>query len=172
MDADAARIALQKPAQAEGVGFDDDVIEEMIGATERYPYFIQEWGFHVWNAAPSSPVKRRVVEETTPQIIAHLDANFFRVRFDRLTALQQKYLRAMAELGSGPHKTGDIAATLGVEPSAVATVRQQLIDKGMVWSQRFGETAFTVPMFDTFMKRQMPKLEKHVPRRRTQRKAM
>ena len=91
---------------------------------------------------------------------------------DRLTALQQKYLRAMAELGSGPHKTGDIAATLGVEPSAVATVRQQLIDKGMVWSQRFGETAFTVPMFDTFMKRQMPKLEKHVPRRRTQRKAM
>jgi hypothetical protein len=172
LDADAARFALRKPAESEGVRFEDDVIEAMLHATERYPYFIQEWGFHVWNAAPSNPVERRVVEDITPEIIAHLDANFFRVRFDRLTALQQKYLRAMAELGAGPHKTGDIAATLGVEPSAVATVRQQLIDKGMIWSQRFGETAFTVPMFDTFMKRQMPKLEKHVPRRRTRKEAM
>ena len=106
------------------------------------------------------------MERATRQIITHLDANFFRVRFDRLTGLQHKYLRAMAELGPGPHKTGDIATTLGVEPSAVATVRQQLINKGMVWSQRHGETAFTVPMFDSFMKRQMPTLEQHVPKRR------
>ena len=88
------------------------------------------------------------------------------VRFDRLTVLQQKYLRAMAELGPGPHKTGGIAATLGVGATSVATVRQQLVNKGMVWSQRHGETAFTVPLFDSFMKRQMPKLEKHVPARR------
>ena len=72
----------------------------------------------------------------------------------------------MSELGPGPHKTGDIATILGVEAAAVATVRQQLINKGMVWSQRHGETAFTVPMFDSFMKRQMPKLEKHIPKRR------
>ena len=72
----------------------------------------------------------------------------------------------MAELGPGPHKTGAIAATLGVEAASVATVRQQLIDKGMIWSQRHGETAFTVPMFDAFMRSQMPTLEKHVPRRR------
>ncbi len=88
------------------------------------------------------------------------------MRFDRLTALQQKYLRAMAELGEGPFTTGLIAATLGVDPSAVATVRQQLINKGMVWSQRHGETAFTVPMFGAFMRRQMPQLEKHIPKRR------
>jgi hypothetical protein len=107
------------------------------------------------------------VQTATPDVIEHLDANFLRVRFDRLTALQQKYLRAMAELGPGPYRTGDIAETLGVEPSAVATVRQQLIAKGMVWSQRHGETAFTVPMFDAFMRRQMPQLEKHSPQRRS-----
>lgn len=72
----------------------------------------------------------------------------------------------MAELGPGPHKTGDIATALGVETASVSTVRQQLIDKGMIWSRRCGETSFTVPMFDTFMKRQMPMLEKHEPRRR------
>lgn len=99
-------------------------------------------------------------------VIAHLDANFFRVRFDRLTVLQQKYLRAMGQLGTGPYKTGDIAAALGVRAADVATVRQQLIDKGMIWSQRHGETAFTVPMFDAFMKRQMPVFERHEPKRR------
>ena len=92
---------------------------------------------------------------------------FFRVRFYRLTVLQQKYLRAMAELGPGPHKAGRIATTLGVVATSGATVRQQLVNKGMVWSQRHGETAFNVPLFDSFMKRQMPTLEKHAPARRT-----
>ena len=165
----SAREALVNPARDEGVAYDEGAIEEILERSECYPYFIQEWGFHVWNAAPESPIVRQHVERTTPEIIAHLDANFFRVRFERLTVLQQKYLRAMAELGSGPQKTGDIATTLGVEPASVATVRQQLINKGMVWSQRHGETAFTVPMFDSFMKRQMPSLEKHVPRRRPKR---
>jgi hypothetical protein len=165
----AARDALEKPAKGEGVTFEPAAVAEILRATEGYPYFIQEWGSQVWDAAPGSPITLEAVLDATPGVIAHLDANFFRVRFDRLTSLQQKYLRAMAELGPGPHKTGAIAATLGVEAASVATVRQQLIDKGMIWSQRHGETAFTVPMFDAFMRRQMPTLEKHVPRRRPNR---
>lgn len=167
LDVSAARSALVIPAKNEGVAYDEDAIDEILRVTERYPYFIQEWGFHVWNSAPLSPIRCTDVQATTPGVIAHLDANFFRVRFDRLTLLQQKYLRAMAELGPGPFQTGDIASMLGVEPNSVATVRQQLINKGMVWSQRHGETAFTVPLFDEFMKRQMPKLEKHEPKKRS-----
>jgi hypothetical protein len=163
---DAARTALVKPAESEGVAFDEAAVDEILKAAEGYPYFIQEWGSQVWDAAPGTPITQRDVVDAMPGVIAHLDANFFRVRFDRLTVLQQKYLRAMAELGPGPHKTGEIATALGVDAASVATVRQQLIDKGMVWSQRHGETAFTVPMFDAFMRRQMPVLEKHVPRRR------
>jgi hypothetical protein len=162
----AARDALVKPAAEEGAGFEEAAVDAILKATEGYPYFIQEWGSHVWDASPGSPIRLQDVIDATPGVIAHLDANFFRVRFDRLTVLQQKYLRAMAELGPGPHKTGEIATTLGVEATSVAPVRQQLIDKGMIWSQRHGETAFTVPMFDAFMRRQMPVLEKHVPRRR------
>ena len=166
LDPDAARAAIEIPARNEGVSFDDGAVDAILQATWNYPYFIQEWGFQVWNRAPSSPIAREAVADATPDVIAHLDANFFRVRFDRLTVLQQKYLRAMAELGPGPHKTGHIATTLGVAAASVATVRQQLVNKGMVWSQRHGETAFTVPLFDSFMKRQMPTLEKHVPARR------
>ena len=166
LDADAARAAIAIPAKNEGVSFADGAVDAILQATQNYPYFIQEWGFQVWNRAPSSPIAPQVVADAMPDVIAHLDANFFRVRFDRLTVLQQKYLRAMAELGPGPHKTGHIATTLGVGAASVATVRQQLVNKGMVWSQRHGETAFTVPLFDSFMKRQMPMLEKHVPARR------
>ena len=166
LDPDAARAAIVIPARNEGVSFDDGAVDAILQATWNYPYFIQEWGFQVWNRAPSSPIAREAVADATPDVIAHLDANFFRVRFDRLTVLQQKYLRAMAELGPGPHKTGHIATTLGVAAASVATVRQQLVNKGMVWSQRHGETAFTVPLFDSFMKRQMPILEQHVPARR------
>ncbi|MGD0631392.1 MAG: ATP-binding protein [Terracidiphilus sp.] len=167
LDPDAASEALVNPARNEGVEFHSDAIEELLRVTERYPYFIQEWGFHVWNHAPASPIQSVYVREATPGVIAHLDANFFRVRFDRLTQLQQKYLRAMADLGCGPFQTHDIAATLGVDATTVSPVRKQLINKGMVWSQRHGETAFTVPLFSEFMKRQMPKLEKHTPRRRS-----
>ena len=167
LDADAARAAIVKPAEREGVSFEEGAVRSILDATQNFPYFIQEWGFQVWNRATSSPVASEAVAAATPEVVAHLDSNFFRVRFDRLTSLQQKYLRAMAELGPGPHKTGEIAATLGVGATSVATVRQQLVNKGMVWSQRHGETSFTVPMFDSFMKRQMPILEKHVPTRRT-----
>ena len=167
LDADAARTAIVKPAEREGVWFEEGAVRSILEATQHFPYFIQEWGFQVWNRATSSPIASEAVAAATPEVVAHLDSNFFRVRFDRLTSLQQKYLRAMAELGPGPHKTGEIAATLGVGATSVATVRQQLVNKGMVWSQRHGETSFTVPMFDSFMKRQMPILEKHVPTRRT-----
>jgi AAA ATPase domain len=166
LDDISARQALVRPAEQEGATYHDAAIAEILRLTESYPYFIQEWGFRVWNAAPAPLILQRDVIDATPDIIAHLDANFFRVRFDRMTALQQKYLRAMAEIGPGPHKTGDIATILEVEAAAVATTRQQLIDKGMVWSQRHGETAFTVPLFDEFMRRQMPLLEPHIPRRR------
>ena len=162
-----ARSALVKPAEAEGVSFDGDAVSEILAAARNFPYFIQEWGFQVWNTAPASPITRDMVREASPDVVSHLDNNFFRVRFDRLTPLEQKYLRAMAELGPGPFATGRIAETLGVRTPSVAAVRQRLINKGMVWSRRHGETSFTVPMFDGFMKRQMPELSKHAPQPRS-----
>ena len=162
-----ARSALVKPAEAEGVAFGDGAVAEILAAAQNFPYFIQEWGYQVWNAAPASPITRNMVRTATADVISHLDGNFFRVRFDRLTPLEQKYLRAMAELGPGPCATGRVADTLGVRTASVATARQRLINKGMVWSQRHGETSFTVPMFDAYMKRQMPELLRHVPQRRS-----
>ena len=127
-----------------------------MGETQCYPYFLQEWGKHVWDVAERSPITLKDVRIASAQALATLDGSFFLVRFDRLTPLEKKYVRAMAHLGPGPHRSGDIAAELKRQVSALAPTRNQLIGKGMIWSPNHGDTAFTVPMFDEFMMRIMP----------------
>jgi hypothetical protein len=96
------------------------------------------------------------VEDASQAVIAALDEGFFRIRFDRLTPAEKVYLRAMAELGPGPHRSGDIAGVLDRDVQSVAPLRSNLIRKGMIWSPSHGDTAFTVPLFDAFMRRIMP----------------
>jgi hypothetical protein len=153
---EAAEIALRKPAQAQGVGFDDDAIERIVRETEGYAYFLQEWGKHAWDAAKGSPITLRDVGNASSSAVAALDESFFRVRFDRLTPTEKRYLRAMADLGPGPHRSGDIAERLARKVTALGPTRNQLIAKGMVWSPNHGDTAFTVPLFDAFMRRILP----------------
>jgi hypothetical protein len=156
LDAADASNAIVKPAHDEGVEVDDDAVALIVNYTKGYPYFLQEWGKHAWDVATTSPITRQNVETASVEAIAALDESFFRVRFDRLTPTEKKYLRAMAELGAGPHRSGDIAAELRRESSSLGPVRSSLISKGMVWSPTHGDTAFTVPLFDAFMKRIMP----------------
>ena len=155
-----ARTALIEPANRAGVAFDDDALNEILAQTRGYPYFLQEWGKHSWDCADQSPIRvRDVTDCATVLAIAVLDQSFVRVRLDRLTPAERRYLRAMAELGPGPHRSGDIANTLGREVRTVAPVRSKLIDKGMIYSPAHGDTAFTAPLFDEFMKRIMPDIE-------------
>jgi hypothetical protein len=159
LDGQGARRALAAPAAARGVVFDDDALDLIVQVTHRYPYFLQEWGKHSWDVAEKSPITRADVEVASRGAIAALDDSFFRVRFDRLTPAERRYLRAMAELGPGPHRSGDIADLFGRPVTALGPVRSQLIAKGMIWSPGHGDTAFTVPMFDEFMRRIMPAFE-------------
>lgn len=153
---DAARQAISRPIVGEGAAIDADAVERILELTQGYAYFLQEWGSHTWLVAKDSPITLRDVEVASTQAIAALDESFFRVRFDRCTPKEKRYLRAMAELGPGPHRSGDIAACFPAKVSSLAPTRSSLIRKGMVWSPNHGDTAFTVPMFDAFMKRIMP----------------
>jgi hypothetical protein len=152
----AARHALVKPALDEGVAIAEDALERILDETRRYPYFLQEWGKHAWDTAERSPITLDDVARASRVAVAALDESFFRVRFDRLTLAEKKYLRAMAELGPGPHRSGDVAAALGRKVTSLAPIRNQLIAKGMIFSPSHGDTAFTVPLFDEFLHRIMP----------------
>ncbi len=156
LDNDDARNALIVPASKEGVAFHADAISEILLQTNGYPYFLQEWGKHSWDVADASPIELHDAQRATDQALAELDASFFRVRFDRLTPSQKRYMRAMAELGPGPHRSGDIAQVLDRKVTSVAPTRNSLIAKGMIYSPAHGDTAFTVPLFDDFLKRVMP----------------
>ena len=152
----AARHAIAKPAREQGVEITEDALIAIYKQTRGYPYFLQEWGKHAWDTAASSPITREDVDIASKAAVAALDGSFFRVRFDRLTPVERRYLRGMAELGAGPHRSGDIANALGRKVTSLGPVRNQLISKGMIWSPSHGDTAFTVPLFDEFMKRTMP----------------
>lgn len=156
LTADDARLAIAKPAADEGVAVETAALDAIVGQTQCYPYFLQEWGKHVWDVAEKSPITAADVAVASDRAAAALDASFFLVRFDRLTPSEKKYVRAMAQLGPGPNRSGDIANELTRPVSALAPTRNQLIGKGMIWSPSHGDTAFTVPMFDEFMLRIMP----------------
>jgi AAA ATPase domain len=153
LDDDDAAAGLTMPAKEQGVELSADALEKLLEFTHGYPYFLQEWGYHVWNAAPRSPITLDDVTLAARDVQRRLDENFFRVRMDRLTPAEKQYLNAMAELGPGPHRSGDVAAELGVKVESVAPRRSTLIKKGMVYSPAHGDTAFTVPMFDDFLRR-------------------
>lgn len=156
LDARAASQAIREPILDEGATIDDDALGEIVERTQGYPYFLQEWGSLAWNAAAASPITREDVARASERALEALDNGFFRVRLDRLTPRERDYVRAMADLGPGPHRSGDIAAAAGMSVTSAGPLRAGLIRKGMIYSPAHGDTAFTVPMFDAYMRRAMP----------------
>jgi hypothetical protein len=153
LNTSAAMDALRKPAQQLGVNYTDDAALAIVEKTQGYPYFLQEWGKHTWDVATTSPITLDVVKTSTQLTIAGLDESFFKVRLERTTPGERRYLRAMADLGPGPHRSGDIANQLLKTVSTQAPVRSSLIRKGIVWSPTHGDTAFTVPLFHEYLLR-------------------
>lgn len=153
LDPQSAADAIRKPAHALGVLFEDDAISQIVEKTDGYPYFLQEWGRHAWDLATRSPITHADVVNATTLTIATLDESFFKVRLERTRPSERRYLKAMSDLGAGPHRSGDIAQHLGKPATALGPVRASLIAKGIVWSPSHGDTAFTVPLFHLYLQR-------------------
>jgi hypothetical protein len=153
---DDARLALVEPAERAGVVFQSEAIDAIYVQTQGYPYFLQEWGYQAWNLAATPTIDAAGVARATEASLGRLDEGFFRVRFDRLTPREKDYMRAMATLGAGPHRSGEIAEKLNAPVRSVAPVRSSLISKGMIYSPAHGDTGFTVPLFDAYLRRMMP----------------
>jgi len=151
-----ARVAITNPARTEGVAYSEAAIVRILETTESYPYFLQQWAHDSWNAAQGPTIEENDVIIATATALHSLDESFFKVRFDRCTPSERRYMRSLADLGPGSHRSGDIAERQGVKTTSVAPVRSSLIKKGMIYSPAHGDTMFTVPMFDAYMRRVMP----------------
>ena len=154
-----ARKHLWDPQKPENVPYDEDAVDLAVSLTHGYPYFIQELGYQAWIVASGNHITAEDISTAKDAYEAKLDGSFFRVRLDRATPLQTAYMRAMAELGSEPQKAADVASLMKRESSQVAPIRSQLIDMGLLYTPQHGYAAFTVPDFDKFMMRAVPRLE-------------
>ncbi len=155
---DEAMSALIEPAATEGVSYEPGAAEHILSYTDGYPYFIQEYGKFAWDTADASPITLEVTLDVEPVIEEHLDASFFRVRADRATDAELRYMRAMAELGPGAQKASDVARQQGTTTEKLGPIRARLISKGLLYSPGYGLAAFTVPQFDRFLRRAYPDL--------------
>lgn len=160
LDRQSAIAAIRQPIEAEGEAISDEALDEIIEQTQGYPYFLQEWGYQVWNTAQRSPIARQDVEFATAAAIRRLDDGFFRVRFDRLTPKEREYVIAMASLGPGPYRSSDVAAKLGESVQSLGPRRATIIRKGMIYSPAYGDIAFTVPLFDQYINRHKNNISK------------
>ena len=153
LDDAAAGAAIRQPIEEEGESIQDSALASIIRATHGYPYFLQEWGYQAWNAAAASPIADGDIVTASSNALKRLDAGFFRVRLDRLTPKERDYVVAMARLGPGPYRSADVADALGESVQSLGPRRASIINKGMIYSPAHGDIAFTVPMFDDFLRR-------------------
>lgn len=149
----AARDAIRRPIIDEGEAISDEALMSIVSETRCYPYFLQEWGYQAWNAAENSPIDADDAKDASFHAIARLDEGFFKVRFNRLTPKERDYVIAMASLGTGPYRSSDVAEVLGESVQSLGPRRAQIIRKGMIYSPAHGDIAFTVPMFEDYLKR-------------------
>lgn len=145
--------ALRDPVEDEGARISDEALREIYEKTHGYPYLLQEWGYTAWNIAKDKIITEQDAQAATEESIRKLDESFFRVRFDRTTPAERDYMRCLAELGEGPQRSADVAKKLGRNATSLGPVRDSLIKKGMIYSPEYALIAFTVPLFDEFMRR-------------------
>lgn len=153
LERSTALAALVGPAEAAGVRFEPGAAEAVIEYTQGYPYFIQEYGNVVWDLAADPPIDAEDVAAARDAVEAKLDGGFFRVRIERTSELELRYLHAMAELGPEPQQAKDVAARLDRSSQQLGPTRSRLIDKGLLYTAGRGKAAFTVPQFDRYLRR-------------------
>lgn len=155
LDKEDASKAIRDPVEIEGASIADGALDEIYAQTRGYPYFLQEWGYNAWNVAQGDTITANDAATATDQSIRKLDESFFRVRFDRLTPLEREYMRYLAELGEGSQRSSDVAKAMNRNGRSLGPTRDNLIKKGMIYAPEHGQIAFTVPLFDEFMRREM-----------------
>jgi len=156
LDQSEAEAALAAAADVEGVKWNREALERVVSITEGYPYFLQEFGQESWNvAAGPDEIVSSDVEAAVPIAVDELDTGFFQARIGRTTDAERAYLIAMASLGAGPYNSGDVASAMGKRTTQVGPHRDALIKRGLCYSPRHGVIAFTVPMFDQFVRRHL-----------------
>ena len=149
---DATRQAIESPFASCGVQVERKAVEKVYAQSKGYPYFIQEWGYQIWNRVERKRVVADDIDKVKAKVEKRLDENFFHARLERLTAGEKDFLYGMS-LCNGNIHVADVGKVLGCSVASLSKRRASLLAKGMIYSPHYGELAFTVPMFGQYMRR-------------------
>ncbi len=153
LSSDQVRDAVLKPSVDIGVTWADPAIEAIADESDGFPFFVQTWAYHTWNVAQDEPISVADVRRGSIAARQSLDASFFAARVSRIPQAEVAYVQAMASLGAGPHRSGDIAAVMGRTASSFSATRDRLINEGVVYAPRYGWVEFAIPHFDDYVRR-------------------
>lgn len=145
--------AVRQPAAELNVEWTDDATTAIADRSDGFPFFVQTWAHHVWNVARDEPISLADVERAAPHALHALDASFFAARIARIPPSEVAYVQGLATLGPGPHRSGEVAAAMGLATNQVGGFRDRLIQEGVIYAPRFGWIEFAIPHFDRFVRR-------------------
>lgn len=148
--------AVVEPAAELGVTWTDAATEAIVDRSDGYPFFVQTWAYHTWNTAHDDPISAADVDRAAPAAEHALDAAFFAARIARIPSSEVAYVQALASLGPGPHRSGEVAEAMGMATSQVSAFRDRLIGEGVIYAPRYGWVKFAIPHFDRYVRRAMP----------------
>jgi hypothetical protein len=156
LSADQVALAVSEPASELGVEWADDALTAIADRSDGFPFFVQTWAYHTWNVARDEPISAHDVLRADAAARHALDAAFFAARIARIPASEVNYVRSLASLGPGPHRSGAVAEAMGLTTSQVGAFRDRLIGEGLVYAPRYGWVEFAIPHFDDYVRRALP----------------
>lgn len=148
--------AIIDPAREIGVEWDPAAVAQIVDRSDGFPFFVQTWAYHTWNAAVDEPISAADVQRATPAAERSLEHSFFAARIARIPESEIRYVQALARLGPGPHRSGAVATEAGATTSGVAAFRDRLIHEGVIYPPRYGWVEFAIPHFDDYVRRHIP----------------
>ena len=153
LDRDQSIEAIRKPAEKLNVSYTDEAVGEIIDITKGYPFFIQQLCQIVFQNTDGKRIDEKHVESCIPEFFHNLDNGFFKVRYERCSEADKKFIFAMVSCDKLPCTISNIAQVMHKTVSAISTSRAQLINKGIIYAVRYKELDFTVPEFSGFIRR-------------------
>lgn len=145
--------AIIEPAKRFGVSYSEEAIDLILNVSKGYPFFIQQLCKIVYQENSEDTIKIGTVERALPIYYEALDQGFFRVRYERCSESDKKFVFAMVSCGELPCTISNIAAQLNKTTQSISPARGQLINKGIIYPVRYSELDFTVPEFSGYIER-------------------
>jgi hypothetical protein len=155
--------AILKPIEVAGCPetLTPESVEVIIHESDGYPYFVQficREVFDVFIRQHADEEQKRVPIEA---IQSKLDADFFAGRWARITDRQRELLWVVAHLDSPDEEftiqelTERAKALLSkpFSPSNASQMLAGLVERGMIYKNRFGKYSFAVPLLGRFILR-------------------